>query len=182
MKWSRERVCTLILNDLCPTINELSECLRKKIASPWWFTHSPVQTISLSHLYQLLFKNIFLSDYPGHPILLEFSSLRKTLSWVASTEDGGKKSSFTIQYLLSRKKCRWMDVRETSDLSISIDSLSQYIPENTMDTCSVRVCLNAKKTSKNTSCSREHKIYSGKCMKYPYLHAYHSILRFLLRF
>ena len=99
-------------------------------------------------------------DYPGYPILVNFSLLGKSLSWMAATQKDGKKSSFTIQYLQNRKRCIWIDVNKTSELSISIFSLSQYIPEHTVKTCSVRVCTSGQTPFDNVSCSREHKVYS----------------------
>ena len=99
-------------------------------------------------------------EYPGYPILVNFSLPGKSLSWMAATQMDGKKSSFTIQYLQNRKRCIWLDVNKTSDLSISIFSLSQHIPEHTVKTCSVRVCVSGQTLFNNVSCSREHKIYS----------------------
>lgn len=101
-------------------------------------------------------------DYPGYPILLKFSPRTRSLTWMASTQESGRKSFFVIQYLLNRNKCKWMDVNRTSGLSISTNYLSEYLPEGTLRTCSVRVCFEAGKKSVNKTCSSEHKLYSSK--------------------
>ena len=131
----------------------------------WWDFCSrvkqllPLVYVTDSHQYFIV-----MSEYHGYPILVNFSSLGKSLSWMAATQKDGKKSSFTIQYLQNRKRCIWIDVNKTSELSISIFSLSQYIPEHTVKTCSVRVCVSGPTPFNNVSCSREHKVYSSKSL------------------
>ena len=88
---------------------------------------------------------------------------------MAPTQEHGQRSFFTVQYLQDREKCTWIDVNKTSDLSIYLPSLSGYFPNNTVRNCSVRVCFDGKKESKNTSCSREYKVYSSKCIRFEVL-------------
>lgn len=85
---------------------------------------------------------------------------------MAPTQEHGQRTFFIVQYLQDREKCTWIDVNKTSDLSIYLPSLSGYFPNNTVRSCSVRVCFDGKKESKNTSCSREYKVYSSKCITF----------------
>ena len=104
---------------------------------------------------------IHLSDRPKSPVFIKFSARKRSLEWKAV-----RKSVFVVQLLKNREKCKWINVTTTSKLAVSLHSLNEYFPENTIDTCSVRICLKEKQGSVNASCSHEHRLYSSKCNGY----------------
>ena len=103
-------------------------------------------------------------DYPGYPILVKFLREDPSLTWMAKTTDmEGQKSSFIVQFLQYKLK-KWMNMNTTSELFMSLYSLSKYIPHYAGLNCIVRVCIEGKNYHKN--CSKNLEVKSSECISY----------------
>ncbi|XP_028401181.1 titin-like isoform X2 [Dendronephthya gigantea] len=98
-------------------------------------------------------------DYPGYPFLLKFAP-EGPLSWKANTTDIKEQKSFFVVQFLQQKLKKWMNVNTTLELSMSLYSLSKFIPHYAGLNCIVRVCTERKDDQNNITCSKNLEVKS----------------------